>query len=450
MKDRGMTTMMIRRCLSAVALGAMLMGVTSCGGKKKQEEIDRLTDDLEVMEGELQAAQDRYDESDNDNEKLRDEINDLSKTVRGLESKLAVSKREVERFEKREAMAKEREARENAREPSRKEKLDVAKAAAEKQRAAVVKIVGDGSTGSGIVVKDGEKTWVYMAASVLMGNTKLEVKLEEGGTLTPSGVFEVAGDADLARLEVTDAVEVTAPLAEEGEIKSGLALLGVSDVGTLLEGRSYGAEGGILRVDSRFSQALPGSPVFHGETGALLALIVDAAEGSRVLWPREGGTSRDPKRVACRLDRKIAWTAMPIATFLEEAKVIADADRLTRLVETFASTRPSAEGVSMDATMGGGVTASDFLKDNKSVTAVGSLYELNEWLEEKGARAAPNDVKRRTESVYTGMGRTSGRHTATFTTKKFSPYHAKMAEQSLEWRRAAEKKLADLIKGLEH
>ena len=37
------------------------------------------------------------------------------------------------------------------------------------------------------------------------------------------------------------------------------------------------------------------------------------------------------------------------------------------------------------------------------------------------------------------MGRTSGRHTSTFATKKFSPYHVKMAEESLEWRRAAEK-----------
>ena len=180
-----------------------------------------------------------------------------------------------------------------------------------------------------------------------------------------------------------------------------------------------------------------------------MGMILDEVTEKRELWVRDSRTERAPKRGACRLDRKIEWTLVPIATFLDEAKAIADADRLTRLVEAFAVALPSESGVDMSASLGNGMTAEDFLKENRMVGPVVTLQELNKWLEEKGGRASASDVKRRTEGAYTEMGRTSGRHTATFATKKFSPYHAKMAEESLEWRRVAEKKLADLIKGLE-
>ena len=288
-----------------------------------------------------------------------------------------------------------------------------------------------------------------MAASVLTSNTKLEVALEDGTALTPSGAFEVANDAGVARLEVTDELETTMAIGEPGEVKSGLALLGVSDAGVLLEGRSYGAEGNTLRVDSRFSDALPGSPVFHGETGALIGIILEEAAEKRELWVRDDQFDRAPRRSAGRLDRKMTWTAVPISTFMEEAKAIADADRLTRLVEAFAETQPSETGVDMMGTLDNGESVKDFLEQNRMVGAVVTLKELDKWLEEKGGRSSKMDVKRRTEGAYTEMGRTSGRHTATFAERKFSPYHAKMAEESLEWRRAAEKKLADLIRGLE-
>lgn len=432
-----------------MALGAVLMGLTGCGGKKKQEEIDQLTDRLVGVEDELQAERERAEELEEENEKLRDEMDDMRREKRDVEGRLAAAERSVERFERREAIAKEREEREKAREPSRSEKLAAAKEAVEKQTGAMAKVTGDVNSGPGFVVKADEKTWVYMAASVLSSNTKLEVSLADGGKLTPSGAFEVANDAGVARLEITDEVETAITIGEPGEVKSGLAILGVSDAGVLIEGRSYGAEGNAVRVDSRFSDALPGSPVFHGETGALMGMILEEATGERQLWERDEQFDRAPQRSAWRLDRKITWTAVPIATFLEEAKAIADADRLTRLVEAFAETQPSETGIDMMGTLDNGMTVKDFLEQNRMVGAVGSLKDLDEWLEEKDGRASPMDVKRRTEGAYTEMGRTSGRHTATFATRKFSPYHAKMAEESLEWRRAAEKKLADLIRGLE-
>ena len=444
-----MTTTIIRRGLAAMALGVVLVGVTGCGGKKKQEEIDQLTEEIVGIEDQLEAERERAEQAEEEAEKLRDEMDEMKGEKRDLEGRLKTAERAVERFEKREAMAKEREERENAREPSRVEKLAAAKELAGKQLGAMVEVKGDVTSGSGFLVQSDEKTWVYMAADVLSGNTKLEVALEDGGKLTPSGTFQVANDAGVARLEVTDEVETKLAAGEPGEVKSGLALLGVSDAGVLVEGRSYGLENGVVRLDSRFSNTLPGSPVFHGETGALMGMVLEGTTDKRTLWVRDNRNERAPMRSATRLDREIEWTTVPIATFLDEAKALADADRLTRLVEAFAEARPSETGVDMTGTLDNGTSVEDFLNENSMVGPVASLKELNEWLEEKGERASESDINRRTEGAYTEMGRLSGRLTATLAARKFSPYHAKMAEESLEWRRAAEKKLADLIKGLD-
>jgi hypothetical protein len=444
-----MTTMIIRRSLTAVVLGAALMGLTSCGGKKKQEEIDRLTEEAVRIEDELLAEQKRADQAEADSETLREQIDDLEREKRDLEGELKDAQRDIERFAKREALAKERDERERAREPSRAEKLAVAKTEAGKHLGALVTVKGDVTSGSGFLVSADEKTWVYMAAGVMAGNTKLEVKLGDGSNLTPSGTFEMAGEIGVARLEVTEEVEHKMTVAEPSEIRSGVALLGVGEGGALVEGRCYDTENGMMRLDARLAATLPGSPVFHGETGALIGIVLEDATEERKLWKMEDEFERAPKRGACRLDRSFEWASIPINTFLEEAKTIGDADRLTRLVEAFVATRPSETGVDMSGSLGNGMAIEEFLKQNSMVSAVVSLKELDQWLEEKGERASATDVRRRTESVYTEMGRTSGRHTATFAEKKFSPYHAKMAEVSLEWRRAAEKKLADLIKGLE-
>lgn len=149
------------------------------------------------------------------------------------------------------------------------------------------------------------------------------------------------------------------------------------------------------------------------------------------------------------MDRPIKWAAVPISTFMEEAKTLASADRLTRLVFAFAATRPSSSGIDTSGSVGASTTAGEILAENKKVAAVKSLFSTDQWLKERGERASKADLNRRITGVYDDILRTSMKSTTKLSDAKFSPYHAKMAAQSLEWRKEGEKKLSDILKSFE-
>jgi hypothetical protein len=173
--------------------------------------------------------------------------------------------------------------------------------------------------------------------------------------------------------------------------------------------------------------------------------MVEGKAVERELWPKPASARLPGRRDISRLDREVKWLEVEIATFLEESKALGDIDRLTRVVFGFVAVPPRAGGLTFEVNVGDGLSAKELFEDNKVLAPVRELYDYDEWLKKDGARASEANLKRKIESIYGGMARVSKRHTATMASKKFSDFHAKDLEQSLEWRKEAEEALDALL-----
>jgi hypothetical protein len=445
MEDNRMNRNGITALCWALLAGMFALGMTGCEDKEAQAEIERLESEAADLRIAADEARKRSKELEGSVQELRREVTELKMELKGSAGKLRIAEREVERMKKREESLQA--AKERA--PSRKEQEAAGKAAAEKHLEALVTIKGDVSEGKGFLVKADDKTWIYLAPGLLAGNSKLEVTQAGGGELEKFGAFQLAADAALARLEVLGEVDHALTVADAGELDSGAPLLGIGEDGEFTTGRSYGTEPKILKADSRFTSNALGSPVFDGATGDLLGIMLQGEGVKRELWPRTGGQNYAGRNVASRLNREITWNDSSIGGFLDEARAIADADRMTRLLSAFLAVPPGEGGLNFDVPVGGGITAKQLFSEHKDLSAVRSLADLDDWLRGSGARASTKDKNKKFASVYGEMGRTSKRDTAVFEARKFSSYHAEDAAQSLEWRKDAEEKLAAMVKGLE-
>ena len=440
-----MKTIAMARLATVLMTGLAVFGATGCEDKEAQAEIERLNQEADMLQQDFVTQKQVAADAKTKVSALQKQLTDTKLAARAMEGKLKVAERELARYKSREEQAKMAKERE----PSRREKQAAAKTAASGHLAAIVTIKGDNSSGKGVVVESGEKVYVYFAPSMLLENSKFEVIQAGGGALEKFGAFEIAPDADLARIEIQGEVEAKLTVGEVGAMANGTPLLGVKDDGTLSEGRSYGLEATLIVGDSRFASSALGAPVFHGQTGDLIGVMVAGKAAVRELWPRPEGARMPGKRDVSRLDREVKWNTVDIGKFLEESKVIGDIDRLTRVVHAFAAVPPRTGGLSFSGSAGGRVSVKELLEQNKVLSPVRELYAFDEWLKKDGARASASDMKRKVDGVYGGMARVSKRHTASMASKKFSAYNAKVLAQSLEWRKEAEEKLDDLIKAQE-
>ncbi len=437
--------MIIVRMAAAAATAAALCSLASCVENEDQQiEIERLKEQNEILKDHLDSSKRTGERIEKKNKELQASLREANRKVRELGSKLAKVERSLERYHEKER--REEAARET--EPSRKEKQETARQAVSKSLEALVTVKGDQSSGHGVLVKADGKTWIYVPASVLDGNKELDLAAG-GSSLDDFGVFEVAADAGLARLEVTGAADTKLAPADPAELSSRVPLLGINEDEEIVEGRSYRAEAALLQADSRLSACPPGTPVFHGESGGLLGLIVEPAEADEELWDDFRRASyRRVRRMVCRLDRQIDWNPIPIGSFLEEGKVIEDANTLTRLLHAFTAVRPTVAGVAFDAPVPSGTSARELLRAHHAMPAVRALFDLDEWLREKGGRASVVDVKKQIAKVYNIVARASSEQIRDLQTRAFSGFHRPAANQALEWRTTAEKELKALLAGL--
>jgi len=436
------STILLRRGALLMAL-AVPFAMTGCKNKEQTAEIKRLNESVEQLEYDLNDFRQL-------NTDLKKRIGDLQQKVAAEQKKsyqlqrdLNTATRELERYREMERRA----AEEKKQEPSRAEKLAQAKKLAQEQLSATVTVTGDKTTGTGLLVEADGKTWLYVPASVLSGNSKLEITTEDGETLKKFGAFEVATGADLARLEVTEPPEKKITLPKEPvDFSSGtLGLLAVDDSAQLISGRAYGSKPDSLETDYGISHCPAGSPVFQEETGTLVGIVTEPLSAQRDLW-RQDDDRNAPRRIVTRLDRKLKWTAMPIGSFLKEGKMLERADEFTRLIHAFVAVEPNATSINLSAGVAGGVSADEIFEKNKDSSVVRSLRDLKEWIEKnQGKKISPRDVQRRVLSVMDQMDSVARRETKAFEALKFSPYHRAAAKQSLQWRKEAMQQLKDMI-----
>jgi hypothetical protein len=435
--------MKARKILCSFATGVACLALVGCEDEEKQVEIDVLTEKLERVSHDLESQEERLKAETEEADKLAVENDKLKGELRDFKRRAESAERELERIKARELAA--REVKE--REPTTMEKREAAKKAAAEHLNSVVSISGDQTSGSGTLVTADEKLWAYFPASYMVENSRLEITTSDGTKLDKFGAFEVASDADLVRLEIKEKVEGALSIAESVEIENGATVLGFGESGTIIEGRAYEVKANGMNPGRGFDKSDAGTPLFTGETTELFGLLVVANNAEPTLWPRPNNQAKNYE--VSRIDRSIQWAAVPISTFMEEAKTLASADRLTRLVFAFAATRPSSSGIDTSGSAGASTSVSEILGENKELSAVKSLFSTDEWLKEKGERSSQADLNRRITSVYDDILRTSMKSTTKLGGTKFSPYHAKMAAQSLEWRKEGEKKLSSIIKSFE-
>lgn len=435
--------MKAQNILYSFATGVACLALVGCEDEEKQVEIDILTEKLERVSHDLKSQEERLKSETEEANELAVENDKLKGELRDFKRRAESAERDLERLKERELAAK----KVKEREPTSMEKREAAKEAATEHLNSVVSITGDQTSGSGTLVSADDKLWIYFPASYMVENSRLEITTSEGTKLDKFGTFEVASDADLVRLEIKEKVEGALSIAESVDMEAGASVLGFGESGTIIEGRAYEVKANGMSPGRGFDKSDPGTPVFTGETTELFGILVVANNAEPTLWPQP--TTEFKVYEVSRLDRSIKWAAVPISTFMEEAKTLASADRLTRLVFAFAATRPSSTGIDTSGSAGASTTVSEILEENKKVAAVKSLFSTDEWLKEKGARSSQADLNRRITGVYDDILRTSMKSTNKLSDAKFSPYHAKMAAQSLEWRKEGEKKLSNILKSFE-
>ncbi|BCX47023.1 hypothetical protein HAHE_09310 [Haloferula helveola] len=440
------TRNLFRRATLASLAGSTVL-LSSCN-EDQSAEVERLTEEVEAVQGDYESEKRMREKAEESLEKVYDELSELKGELSAVKSELKSASSELARYRKREEDA---EAAEEAK-PSREEMAQAGREAAEKNLAARVTITGDKSTGSGVLVEEDGKTWIYFSLKTLEGNSQLQIAGSGGGELTKFGTFEIDNARGLARLEITEEVpaKLSIPGEETTETGRSTTLLTADESGSLIEGRSYGrSSDGTIRADSRISAAPAGAPVLKGDTGELFGVMVEADEEEHLLWPDNYSRRRPGAKTVIRLGGDADWSAVPVASYLEEARILSEMDRTTRLVAAFAAMSVSGNTITYGTIPDARMSVEEVLEEHSGADVVSSLKELSDWLGDKGARASASDVNKQVGRVFDEIQVLSTRQTKAFEGKRFSEAHTKEAAESLKWRKEAETALAKTINSIE-
>jgi hypothetical protein len=140
---------------------------------------------------------------------------------------------------------------------------------------------------------------------------------------------------------------------------------------------------------------------------------------------------------------------VPIATFLAESKKIADFDRFTRVILAFAAMTPAPDGLGIGGNLGGDATIKSVLEDAKGLQPAREALELHDNLANKrGQRLGEVDLKKRITGMFASVAAQSKKLAAGFEPGAFSPVHAKAVQQSLAWRKDADRELNNKMESI--
>lgn len=311
---------------------------------------------------------------------------------------------------------------------------------------AVLIIEGDQSVGTGFVVLSEEKKYLYTAAHVFSGNSKLKIKNTTGITFTKFGTFEAAEGADLIRMEILDEVKDALEIAPEGagiQINSEIAALGNgggTGVIAVEKGRILGTSADSLEVDAGIIQGNSGGPVVYQSSGKVVGLVTHLTNERKDLWS-EGTRQAAVRRFACRVDKNWHWKSMKVAEFLADAKELADFDEQTRLCFAMAQLEPLSNGLRLDQTVGEGGSAMEILDRNRSNEMVRSLIQMNNDLSSSKSKLSETELKKKFRSLIGQMHSRAKRSSDAFAPQNYAWFHRNQSGVSIEARQECLKAL---------
>ena len=318
---------------------------------------------------------------------------------------------------------------------------------------AVLIIEGDQSVGTGFVVKDLGKTYLYTAAHVLSGNSRFTIKTSSGGRLSKFGKMETAVGADLARIGLLE----ESPWFKIGkgdevvQINLDIAALGNGGGAGVMAvelGKILGTSGDNIEVDAKIIQGNSGGPVVDVKTGKVLGVATHLTAAKKDIWA-EGTRQGEVRRFACRLDRDWNWKPVVIGKFLAEGKLVADFDNVTRLCYAITMLEPGSSGMRFDLEVGGNYSAAQIFEANKKLPLVQDLYQMNRDLAAKKIAVSAMDLRKRFRSTIARTQVLANADENALDPGGMSWFHAKNAEDSVKFRRAAIERLNERYEELE-
>lgn len=309
----------------------------------------------------------------------------------------------------------------------------------------VMIIEGDAGSGTGFMVREDGKLRLYTAAHVFAGNKKLTVKNIAGTQFKKFGAFEVASDADMARLEIAETYEGGYTIAKKGTAQAEADVLCVGNSGgagvlTFLKGEVLSVGPLLVEVSNEVIQGNSGGPVIDAKSGAVVGLVTHLTAGRDDLWAKDTKFA-EVRRFAARLDREVAWETVPIGRFLSEARLIDDYNTNSRILSAISVLNPSQAGLRLDVRVTeGGPTLLQFFDANNKNPVVAELIAMNSKLGDKRLATSEKDLRSKYSSFYLSAISRLNQGADQFDVEKFAGgHHRAAAKQAAEWRKQAMK-----------
>ena len=303
----------------------------------------------------------------------------------------------------------------------------------------VIIIEGDKSVGTGFVAQADGKKYLYTAAHVFTGNSKLTIRNAAGVEFKKFGDLQAAEGADLIRLEMlenpADFLQL-APADVELPIHTEIAALGNGGGNGVISielGRILGISGDLLEVDAKIIQGNSGGPVVERATGRVVGEATHLTNARKDLWS-EGTRQGDVRRFACRLNKQWKWMTLKTGAFLADGKALGEFDDFTRLCFAVARLEPLENGMRLTSQVGGDMTAASIFAQNKDNDLVKSLISMNSDLAARKTTLSPAELNKKFRSLLAQAESRASRGNETLKPQNFAWYHRNLAKVSVEAR----------------
>ncbi|MEK7954383.1 S1 family peptidase [Luteolibacter soli] len=315
--------------------------------------------------------------------------------------------------------------------PAETPKPSLAKPADTAVAEAIAVIEGDKGTGTGFFGRDGEQTYLYSAAHVLSGNSRLKVKLRNGTLVTKFGQLEAAEGGDLIRLPVNEPVPKVLEIgAASGVSKVGTPILasgnaaGAGTVG-FEQGKILGVGPESIEIDAQVIQGNSGGPIIHGETHQVLGVVTHLTAERKDLWAK-GTRFADVRRFGCRVDRTWQWKQVPVDVFLKEGKAVQAIHDQSEL---------------MIAAMQPDKWKDEIFQTQKDNPLSRDIVALQGWItqQQSGQRFSEMDRKKRLRGIFDGARHRSKAQMAEFKCDGFTWFHRESGQQEIKTRQEIDK-----------
>ncbi len=432
------------RGLSAIAIPAFLL--SGCKDEEQTRKVKELEEQVAEQDGELERVNKELSQVTQDRDKARNELDQVKREAQNAKNQAQNLQQQVDTMRKA-----EQHQRELADQKASQNPVEESRTAIQGKLGAIWQIVGDQKSTHGVVVECDGKTWFYFPANALGSSSKLAVKDSTGNAVTKFGEFQVAADANLARLEIKQEVPIRFPLDPKTTLGENSMLLAVTPGDDGKPQITDCSPGPITATEIELS--LPGSasaggyPIFSTENGSLISITIPAAESASGPWPQaDAGTGmlRAP-----RLNRAIDWKSSTINGLLAERRKIEELNRITRLVMAANVLSVSSKGINLDTSVSGGnQSAKQIFDEQKSAPGVPELIKLNENLAAQKLRISETDLNRQLSGIFGQISSTSQRSVTEAKALKVSPTNRQDLENAIKWNDEAMKRFNEKISDL--